>query len=248
MLYVSTARRMRVEGRPEARQSATILGVSGLVAMILGVATPASSAEPVDVGFTLGLASQYTGKGLGKSDGDPAVSGEVEIEANGFYASVFASTAANSQGADSEIVSSLGYQFEAASVDFDVSLVNRDLPGTRAGVDANYNELQADLSRGFGKVSTRLRINWTEDGYGATREAWWTELQGAYALDSKTKASVALGSRRAHGGADYTAWNAGVKRKLTDNLALDLRWYDTDEHDLGEPYEGRLVAALTLSL
>lgn len=248
MPNVSTARRMRAESRLEARRTASAMCVVGVLAIVTGVATPALSAEPVKIGLSAGLASEYTGKGLGKSDGDPAVSGEVEIGINGFYASVFASTMSNSQGADSEVVSSLGYQFDAASVDVDVSLVNRDLPGSRAGVDANYNELQADLSRGFGKVSTRLRVNWTEDGYGATREAWWTELQGVYALDAKTKASVALGSRRAHGGADYTAWNAGVKRKLGDNLALDLRWYDTDEHDLGEPYEGRLVAALTLSL
>jgi hypothetical protein len=38
-----------------------------------------------------------------------------------------------------------------------------------------------------------------------------------------------------------------VKQKLTDAVSADLRWYDTDEHDLGEPYEGRLVGALTFA-
>ena len=31
-------------------------------------------------------------------------------------------------------------------------------------------------------------------------------------------------------------------------LALDLRWYDTDSHALGENYDGRLVGALTFAL
>ena len=64
-------------------------------------------------------------------------------------------------------------------------------------------------------------------------------------LDDRTRASVALGERITDTGAEYTAWNVGVKRKLTDHLAADVRWYDTDQHELGERYEGRLVGALT---
>ncbi|MCP6172669.1 hypothetical protein NL400_27320, partial [Klebsiella pneumoniae] len=63
----------------------------------------------------------------------------------------------------------------------------------------------------------------------------------------RTKASAAIADRSADGGADYRAWNAGVKHKLTDALAVDLRWYDTDSHDLGDNYDGRLVAAATYS-
>ena len=51
----------------------------------------------------------------------------------------------------------------------------------------------------------------------------------------------------ADGGVDYNAWNVGAKHRLTDALALDLRWYDTDRHSAGEPYEGRLVASAAYS-
>ena len=196
----------------------------------------------------LGVASQYIGKGLGKSAGDPSVSGSFEVGANDFYGSVFASTAKLSQGADSEIISTIGYRPKLGEFSFDFSAMNRDLPGTRPGVDSNYMEYQADASRKFGPVSTRLRVNYTPDGYAGTREAWWVELQGGVALDKYTKATAALADRSADGGADYRAWNVGVKRKLTDQVSLDLRWYDTDGHSFGEAYEGRLVAALTLAL
>lgn len=206
----------------------------------------ASAADPVSV--QLGVASQYLGKGIGKSNDEVSYSGSVEVNRNGFYASLFGATAELAQGADAEILTTVGYRTELGGYGFDLSVINRDLPGSRKGVDANYTEYQVDASRKFGPVSTRLRVNYTADGFAATQEAWWVELQGGVALDAKTRATIALADRSADGGADYTAWNAGVKRKLPHDLALDLRWYDTDGHRFGDTYEGRLVAALTLSL
>ncbi|CAN5473977.1 hypothetical protein BH10PSE1_BH10PSE1_35460 [soil metagenome] len=200
------------------------------------------------VSVQLGVANQYLGKGIGKSNEKPSVSGSIELSQNGFYGSLFAASAELSQGADAEILTTGGYRTTLAGYGLDVSVINRDLPGTRSGVDANYTEYQADVSRTFGPVSTRFRVNYTADGYAATQEAWWVELQGGVALDRKTRATVAIEDRTAEGGAEYTAWNVGVKRKLPHDLAFDLRWYDTDGYRFGDAYEGRLVAALTLSL
>ena len=217
--------------------------VGGLVAAVIPAA---ASAQSID--WQVGVASEYVGKGLGKSNGEPSVFGSVEASTGQVYASVFASTAELSQGSDSEIISTIGWRPTVGDVKLDLAVLNRDLPGTRAGVDSNYFEYQADASRAFGRVSTRLRVNYTPDGFSATREAWWIELQGSTALDSKTKASIAIADRSADGGAEYVAWNAGVKRKLTDHISLDVRWYDTDGHSYGDAYEGRLVAALSFSL
>lgn len=214
---------------------------------LLAGALPAI-ASAQDVNWTVGVASEYIGKGVGKSNGEIAPYGSVEIGAGPAYASVFASTAELSQGADAETITTLGWRPTAGDVKFDLAVLNRDLPGSRAGVDSNYFEYQADASRAFGRVAARLRVNYSPDGFAATREAWWIELQGSTALDARTKASVAVADRSADGGAEYTAWNAGVKRRLTDQVALDVRWFDTDAHALGEPYEGRLVASLSLAL
>lgn len=219
---------------------AVAMGASG-AAQAHAIATPDFSAQ-------VGVASEYVGKGLGKSAGDPSVNGTVEISGGDFYANVFASTAKLSQGSDAEIVSAIGWRPDAAGFQFDLSVVNRDLPGTRAGLDANFWEYQADASRKLGPVNTRLRVNYTPDGFAATKEAWWVELQGTVSVGPKTKASAAIADRTADGGAEYAAWNVGVKHKLTEKLALDVRWYDTDSHALGENYDGRLVGALTFAL
>lgn len=214
-------------------------------AAVLFVAGPAA-ADPEFEG-QVGVASEYMGKGIGKSAGEVAWSGQFEVSQGDFHASVFASTAELSQGSDAEIITTVGWAPEIVGFEFDFSVLNRDLPGTAAGVDSNYWEYQADVSRSVGPVSGRVRVNYTPDGFAGTKEAWWVEAQAAYKISGATKASAALASRRAHGGADYAAWNVGVKHKLTDAVAVDVRWYDTDKHDLGEPYEGRLVGALTFA-
>lgn len=225
-----------------------ISSIVGPVAAGLAGLMAAGTAQAHAIDAQLGVASEYIGKGLGKSAGDPSVNGSVEVSSGAFYANVFASTAKLSQGSDAEIVSAIGWRPEAAGYKFDLSVVNRDLPGTRAGVDANYWEYQADASRKIGPVNTRLRVNYTPDGFAATKEAWWVELQGTVSVGPKTRASAAIADRTADGGAEYAAWNLGVKHKLTDKLALDVRWYDTDSHALGENYDGRLVGALTFAL
>lgn len=227
-----------------SRQNGVFVSIAAGIGLLLASAGSVS-AQDVEIEGVVAVGSEYIGKGLGKSDGEVAVSGEIEAAFGDFHAGVFASTAKLSQGSDAEIITTIGWAPSAAGFDFDFTVNNRDLPGTNPGVDSNYWEYQADVSRDFGPASARFRVNWSPDGFAATREAWWVELQGGYKLSSSTKASVAVATRRAHGGADYTAWNAGVKHKLTDAVAVDLRWYDTDQHALGSAYEGRLVGALS---
>lgn len=207
----------------------------------------AATASAQDFEGQVGVASEYLGKGVAKSDGDPSIFGSARIGGGDFYASVFVSSADLSQGSNAEIVTAIGYAPEVAGFGLDLSIINRELPGTRSGIDSNYMEYQADVSRAFGPVGARLRVNYTPDGFASTKEAWWIEAQGGVALDPRTRATVAVGERINDNGAEYIAWNLGVKRKLTDSVALDVRWHDTDGHTYGEAYEGRLVGILSLS-
>ncbi|WGM31910.1 TorF family putative porin [Brevundimonas sp. NIBR11] len=235
----STARN-RVQN---ARSAKTPIVLGALVAALVPAAASAH-----EINWNVGVASEYIGKGIGKSNGEIAPFGSVEVSTGQVYASVFASAAELSQGADAETITQVGWRPTLGDIKFDLAVLNRDLPGSRDGVDSNYFEYQADATRAFGRVTTRLRVNYSPDGFAATQEAWWIELQGSMALTPKTKASAAIADRSADGGAEYTAWNAGVKHKLTDNATLDVRWFDTADHGLGEPYEGRLVASISFSL
>ena len=226
------------------------VGVARFGALLVGTlcllfAMPAA-ADPVT--GQIGIASEYIGKGLGKSDEDPAVFGSVRWQTNGFYANGFASQAASTKGADAEVIVAAGYERDIGDWGVDVQVMHRQMTGETNGVDSGYVEFQGDVSRDLtDHVSARVRVNYSPDTYGSGDAAWWSEAQATFKLTSADKLSVAYGVRRVDNGSDYNAWNIGVKHKFTPAVAGDLRWYDTDEHDLGSRYEGRLVASLSYS-
>ena len=221
------------------------------IAVISAVLLSASIAAPAfagEISGKVGLASEYLGKGLGKSDQDPAVSASLRWTQDGFYADAFYSQAASSRGADAEVILTGGYVAEFGDYELDSQLLYREMTGEQNGVDSGYFEAQFDLSRDFGKTfSGRMRVNYSPDTYGSTDEAWWIEAQGGAKIYDGGKLTVAYGLRRTENGTDYDAWNIGLKHKFTKAFSGDLRWYDTDGHEFGERYEGRLVAALTYS-
>ncbi len=221
------------------------IAVISTVVFGMAIAAPAMAG---DISGKVGLASQYLGKGLGKSDEDPAVSASLRWTEGGFYADAFYSQAASSKGANSEVIMTGGYVAEFGDYELDSQLLYREMIGEDNGVDSGYFEAQFDLSRDFGKTfSGRMRVNYSPDTYGATDEAWWIEAQAGAKLGDNDKVTVAYGVRRTENGTDYDAWNIGVRHKFTKAFSGDLRWYDTDGHEFGERYEGRLVAALTYS-
>ena len=221
------------------------IAVISTVVFGMAIAAPATAG---DISGKVGLASPYLGKGLGKSDEDPAVSAALRWTEGGFYADAFYSQAASSRGANSEVIMTGGYVAEFGEYELDSQLLYREMIGEENGVDSGYFEAQFDLSRDFGKTfSGRMRVNYSPDTYGSTDEAWWIEAQGGAKLGDNDKVTVAYGLRRTENGTDYDAWNIGVKHKFTKAFSGDLRWYDTDGHEFGERYEGRLVAALTYS-
>lgn len=225
--------------------------VAGTVASLgvftfAGVST-AQDASAIDWSASFTVATENVGKGLGKSDGEPSVAGSIGAAWGAFYAEFSGSTVDLSSGAETELTTTLGYAPELGAYAFDFSAMNKVHTGTVPGYDNNYMEYQADVSRDVGPVGVRLRVNYTPDGSGGTEEAWWVEAQGGFAIDSRTRATAAIGERITDTGAEYTAWNVGVKRRLVDHVALDVRWYDTDEHSFGERYQDRLVAALAFS-
>jgi len=223
--------------------------VAGLcsAAVISGLAWPVTASAGPITGQG-GIASEYLGKGLGKSDEDPAVFGSIRWESSGLYASGFASQAASSRGADAEIIGAVGYARDINAWSFDGQVMYRQMTGETNGIDSGYFEFQADVSLDVtDSLAGRIRVNYAPDTYGTGEVAWWTEAQGTLKLTANDKLSGAYALRRIENGADYNAWNIGLKHKFTSAVAADVRWYDTDSHALGSRYEGRLVGSLSYS-
>lgn len=211
----------------------------------VALAAPAS-ADPIS--GQVGVTSEYIGKGLGKSDEEPAFFGSMRWETDGFYASGFFSQATSSKGADAELIATVGYQRDIGDWGLDAQVMHRQMLHETNGIDSEYVEVQADVSRDLTEaLSARVRVNYSPDTYGSGDAAWWSEAQATFKLTSRDKLSAAYGLRRIENGVDYDAWNVGVKHRFTPAVSGDLRWYDTDGHDLGGRYDSRLVASLSYS-
>jgi uncharacterized protein (TIGR02001 family) len=87
-------------------------------------------------------------------------------------------------------------------------------------------------------------VFYSPDSFGAADEATYYEVNGSYPVAEKWSVSGAVGRQTYKGSGDYTTWNLGAAWTLTKTLALDLRYYDTSEHDFGKLYDSRAAATL----
>ncbi|WGM40316.1 TorF family putative porin [Caulobacter sp. NIBR1757] len=223
----------------------TLTTFAGLSLAALPGAALAQDDKPWAVKAT--LASEYISKGAGKSAGDPVLQLDASYDFKPVYIGAWASGADTSQGGDSEVHAYIGARLAAGEVKFDLRAMAKTMPGTADGFQSEWLELRAEASVPLAGTDLRLRVEYSPDNYAATEAAWWIETQASRELAENWKVSAAYGLREQDGGADYRAWNAGVTWKATDRLALDLRWYDTDSHERGVNYDGRVYLAATIA-
>lgn len=106
-------------------------------------------------------------------------------------------------------------------------------------------ELKAAASRAVGPVTFGAAVFWSPDFFGAAEdEATYAEANLALKPMNRWTVSGSVGRQWVSSDFDYTTWNAGAAYALSDTLALDVRYHDTDEHDFGAVYESRVVASL----
>lgn len=222
--------------------------ISGLAAIFAASAAGAAAAQDkIDLSAEIGAATEYVSKGVEKSMDEPHVYVTATASKGIAYVKVYATAVEMSQGSDSEILTTVGVTPEAGGFEFDVKGIYRLRPGTRDGVDSTYWEVEADVTRKTGPVSTRLRVNYTPDGFAGAKEAWWIEANSTVKVAKRTKVSAALGRREVENGTDFTAWNIGVRQGLLKNLDADVRWYGTSKGDsLRGQYRPGLVGSLIL--
>ena len=217
-----------------------------LAVALAALAAPAlakTSGPSSDWGFELGAGTDNRSKAASKSGNDGYVFGAATWEsADGrFYAGPgFETIQAGGSRFETELVA--GYRPEAWGYAFDLSLAYKNRWDVDPGYDADGWELTGDISRAVGPAEARLQVQYSPDAAGSTDSFTWVEGRLGWDFTPQLNGTVAVGRREQNGAPDYTGWNAGVTYALTDALALDLRYHDTDAHTFGEQYEKALVA------
>ena len=233
-----------------------LVGGACLIAVItLGLCTAPTDAKAQDfakgarpeIAFNAAIGSDYVFRGVSQNEGDPAISAGVDVTQGVFYAGAWAGNVsfAGDADTDAEIDLYAGVRPAFGGFDWDFGVVGYVYAGQPDGADYDYVELKAAASRAVGPATLGAAIYYSPNFFGASEdEATYAEINAAISPADKWTLSAALGRQWVSSDFDYTTWNLGVARQLTDNLALDVRYHDTDEHPFGDIYGSRAVASL----
>lgn len=195
-----------------------------------------------EVAWNLGVTSDYVFRGYSQTSEDPAIFGGVDVTVGSFYAGAWASNVDFGDSTDAEVDLYGGYRTEAAGFALDVGVVGYLYVSQPAGADYDYVELKAAASRAFGPVTLGAAVYWSPDFFGADEEATYVEANAAFSPADKWTVSGAVGHQALDVNADYATWNAGVAYAFSDNVAIDVRYHDTDV--AGSLSDDRVVGAL----
>lgn len=224
-----------------------MLKLSTAAALMLIAAPQAASAQSADWAFNAAVGSDYVFRGVSQTEEDPALSAGADLTSGSFYAGAWASNVSFVGDADTNAEVDLygGFRTEASGWNMDLGVVGYLYTSQPNGADYDYVELKAAASRAVGPATIGAAVYWSPDFFGAAEdEATYVEANAAFSPAAKWTLSGALGRQFVSSDFDYTTWNVGAAYALTDTLAVDVRYHDTDEHDFGDVYGARAVASL----
>jgi uncharacterized protein (TIGR02001 family) len=219
----------------------TALACAAAMAVIL-TAGAASAQDAPEIAWNLGVTSDYVFRGYSQTTEDPAIFGGVDVTVGSFYAGAWASNVDFGDDTDAEFDVYGGYRTEVSGFAVDVGVVGYLYVSAPTGADYDYIEFKAAASRAFGPVTLGAVVYWSPDFFGVDEEATYVEANAAFSPADKWTLSGAVGHQALDVNADYATWNAGVAYAFSDNVAIDLRYHDTDV--TGPLSDDRVVAAL----
>jgi uncharacterized protein (TIGR02001 family) len=215
----------------------------------LGLSAGAAAAQDAPqkaftLNYNVGVASDYVFRGVSQTDENPQVFGGVDLTAGRFYAGTWASNVDFHDSTDAEVDLYAGFKPTLGPATLDLGVIYYGYVNAPDHADYANTEFKVAATIPAGKGSVGAAVFYSPDSFGAADEATYYEVNGSYPVAEKWTVSGALGRQTYKGSGDYTTWNLGAAWTLTKTLALDLRYYDTSEHDFGKLYDSRAAAAL----
>lgn len=200
---------------------------------------------PPDPGIEFVVASRGMTKGIAQTEGPQALVrpyvqlGPVQVAAQ--WKNLSSPIAGGEAAATVSVAPKLGkFQFGATAA-------YKFQTGVREPTDDKSWEFTGNVSRKFGKLSIRVNAIYSPDDLGGAERSIFVEGGPTLELSKTTRISGAIGRRDRVNGVDYTAFNAGIAHTLFKGVTLDARYYGTNQSDLGEFLEDRLVVSARMS-
>lgn len=207
-------------------------------------ATPAFAG---DVSGFASITSRYVSRGTDQNVyGNPALQGGVTYTTeNGFYATAFASTMNFGEGTTKELDFFVGKKTTFGKTTVDLSVASINYPDNK--LPWNFVEYDIKVDHPVGKGNVGIWVGYTEHYFNIFGEGWWTEAHASYPLTDKLSVSGAVANQALKNDFDYRTWNVGATYMVTPTISADVRYSNTDRHDL-DPIFGTYGERVSVTL
>lgn len=221
------------------------------IALVAAVATVALSgaamAQELKLAPNITFTNDYVFRGISQTQGDPAVQGGLDLSYGKFYTGVWASNVDfGVPDPDLEVDVYAGVKPTVGDTSFDFGVIYYGYRKDKNGAPGanSYTELKAAASRTFGPATLGAAVYYSPEWPGKGGDATYVEGNAAVPLTKRITVSGAVGHQEIKKYTSYNTWNIGVGYLLGENLTVDVRYHDTDEHSLGKIYDSRVAVSL----
>lgn len=221
---------------------------SSMPQLTLTPATPpeADSTEP-QFSVNATAASDYIFRGVSQTENHPAVFGAARVTDDAFYLGAGIENVDFHNSTDAEYDLSAGWTPVVAGFRLDLGLIRYGYINEPGHTHIDTLDFKGVVLHDFGPTTLAAAVFYTPDYFGSGHDGEYYEGRATYRIIDDLSVNGALGRQLVTLGPDHTTWNAGVNYALIKNIALDLRYYDTNEHSLGSRFGSHYVASIKAS-
>jgi uncharacterized protein (TIGR02001 family) len=221
---------------------------SSMPQLLLPQATPPGEVTLGPVfAYSVTAASNYIFRGVSQTSNAAAMFGSARVTYDQFYAGFGIENVNFHNGTGAEYDLSAGWTPRIAGFRFDFGVIRYGYINEPAFTHIDTVDFKAVALHDFGPVTLGTAAYYTADFFGTGHKALYFEGRATYRVTRKLSIGGTLGRQTINEGVDHDTWNAGANYAFTKYIALDLRYYDTNRHDLGKDYGSHYVAAIKAS-
>lgn len=221
------------------------------IALATAVATAALSgaamAQELKLAPNIAFTSDYVFRGVSQTQEDPSIQGGLDLTYGIAYAGVWASNVDfGVKDPDLEVDFYAGVKPVVGDTTLDFGVLYYGYRKDKNGAPGanSYTELKAAASRSFGPATLGAAVYYSPEWPGKGGSATYFEVNGAVPVAKRLTLSGAVGHQEIKNYGDYNTWNVGLGYLLGENLTLDVRYHDTDEHSYGKIYDSRVAVSI----
>jgi len=196
---------------------------------------------PPDPGIEVIVATKGMSKGISQTDGGQVVA-RGELAFGPIYISGLAKNLASAV-ADGEAQLAVGGRKKLRGIEVAAFAAYKRWVDPQGNPDSQAAEFGMTATRAFGTVSPRFQLIYSPDDLGSTTHSLYAETGIGWKAARWLQVGANLSRRERGNGPDYTSGNIGATVTMSRSFTAELRFYDTNQSDKGEPFKSRVVAS-----